>query len=140
MFPHKTLTSQYIIFMSLYILLYHLPRSPHAAKILHNISQEENLSIQIVHIKLSCAFFIISQVFVATLFQGEHSPLLSHDLGHFFLINAQSIVHRSGILMRFCKLEVYLVFSSEWKWFYPKDRLGHPRKSERNSYCWFWCF
>lgn len=84
----------YIIFMSSYILLYYLPRSPHVAKILNNISQEENLRVQIVHIRVSCTFFIISQIFVATLFQGEHSPLLSHGVGHFFFINVQSIVHR----------------------------------------------
>lgn len=53
-FPHKTVIVQNIhspTFMSLYIFLYYLPLSLDAAKILNNVSQEENPRGQVVHIK-----------------------------------------------------------------------------------------
>lgn len=83
---------------------------------------------------ISCIFLIIIRIFVAMFFQREHSPLLSHGMGHFFLYTCQTIVHRYRIMMRFCKLEMYLVFPSKWKWFCPRDNHGYLCRSG-NSHC-----
>lgn len=84
---------------------------------------------------ISCIFLIIIQIFAAIFFQREHSPLLSHGMGHFFFIHARVLYTDTESWWDFCKLEMYLVFPSKWKWFCPRDNPGYPCRSGKNSHC-----